>query len=180
MSIKGELGLKLNPVGIKISEELIGTPIEQPEYFDRLVREAAVSGGSFVVTDEKLSDPHSHICLGFKEPMFIKDYGPRITKKVKSVRIGPVEGADVVLFIVNAEQGMRLTFLLGKIEAEFECDAAISGEAIAKVYNGQKPNLTLLCGGARVYGKFRDDEFIIGVPQKIFNKIKDLKVPRYK
>jgi len=66
-----------------------------------------------------------------------------------------------------------LIFLLGKIEAEFKCAAAVSGEAIAKVYNEQKPNLTLLCGGARVYGKFKDDEFIISIPKKVYDKIKE-------
>ena len=179
MPLKEQLGLKLNPVGIKVSEELLGKPIGKPEYFDKLVREAAVSGKTFIITNDKLTDPYSHVSLGFEEPKYIKDYEPRIKKKTKSVRIGPVEDADVILFIVNAEQGMRLTFLLGKLEADFECEAAIAGEAIAKVYNEQKPNLTLLCGGARIYGKFKDDEFIIGVPKKIYDEIKDKKVPNY-
>lgn len=176
MSLKKQLGLKLNPVGIKISEDLLGKPIEKPEYFDKLVREAAVSGKTFIVTNDKLTDPYSHISLGFEEPKYIKDYEPRIKKKIKSVKIGPLEDADVILFIVNAEQGMKLTFLLGKIKAEFKCEAAISGEVIAKVYNEQKPNLTLLCGGARIYGKFKDNEFIIGIPYKIYEKIKNKRI----
>lgn len=180
MTLKKELGLKLNPVGIKIAGDLLGKPIEKPGYFDKLVRESAVTGKTFIVTNDKLTDPYSHVSLGFEEPKYIKDYEPRIKKKTKSVRIGPLEDADVVLFIVNPEQGMKLTFLLGGIKAEFKCEAAVSGESIAKVYNEQKPNLTLLCGGARIYGKFKDDEFIVGIPKKIYDKIKDKKVPVYK
>ena len=180
MSLKEGLGLKLNPVGIKISEELLGKAIEKPAYFDKLVRESAVTGKTFIATNDKLTDPYSHVSLGFEEPKYIKDYEPRIKIKVKSVKIGPVEDADVVLFIVNPEQGMRFTLLLGEIKAEFKCEAAVSGEAIAKVYNEQKPNLTLLCGGARIYGKFKDNEFLIGIPKKVYDEIKDKKVPTYK
>ena len=100
MPLKEQLGLKLNPVGIKVSEELLGKPIGKPEYFDKLVREAAVSGKTFIITNDKLTDPYSHVSLGFEEPKYIKDYEPRIKKKIKSVRIVPVEGADVVLFVV--------------------------------------------------------------------------------
>ena len=180
MSLKEQLGFKLNPVGIKIASGLLGKAIEKPEYFDKLVRESAVSGKTFIVTNDRLTDPYSHVSLGFEEPKFVKDYEPRIKKRTRSVKIGPLEDADVILFIVNAEQGMRLIFLLGRIEAEFKCAAAVSGEAIAKVYNEQKPNLTLLCGGARVYGKFKDDEFIISIPKKVYDKIKDKEVPKYK
>ncbi len=180
MPLKKELGLKLNPVGITLSEKLLGKPIEKPEYFDKLVRESATTGKTFIVTSDTLTDPYSHVSLGFEEPRYIKDYEPRIKKKIKSVKIGPVECADVVLLIVNPEQGMRLTFLLKVLNPEFKCEAAISGEAIAKVYNEQKPNLTLLCGGARIYGKFKDDELIISVPKKIYDEIKDKKVPKYK
>ena len=180
MSLKEQLGSKLAPVGIKISEGLLGRPIEKPEYFDRLVRESALTGKTFVVTNDKLTDPYSHVSLGFEEPKFVKDYEPRIKKRTRSVKIGPLEDADVILFILNPEKGMRLIFLLCKKDAEFKCTAAVSGEAIAKVYNEQKPNLTLLCGGARVYGKFKDDEFIISIPKKIYDKIKDKEVPKYK
>lgn len=180
MSLKKELGLKLNPVGIKISEQLLGKPIEKPEYFDKLVKESALTGKTFIVTNDKLTDPYSHVSLGFEEPKYIKDYEPRIKGKTKSVKIGPTEDADVILFILNPEQGMKLTFLLKEIKAEFKCEAAITGEAIAKVYNEQKPNLTLLCGGARVYGKFKDEELVISIPKKKYDEIKDKKVPTYK
>jgi len=180
MSLKEQIGMKLNPVGIKLSEDLLGEPIDREVYFDKLVREAAVNGGTYIVTNDKLTDPYSHVSLGFEEPEFIKDYEPRIKKKIKSVKVGPTDDADVVLFIVNAEQGMRLTHALGEIKAEFKCEAAISGEVIAKVYNEKKVNMTLLCGGARIYGKFNDNEFIIGIPKEVYDKIKDKKVPEYK
>jgi len=177
MTLKEQLGI--NPVGIKLSEDLLDGAIEKPEYFDKLIKDTSVEEKTFIVTNDKLTDPYSHVSLGFEEPEYIKDYEPRIKKKIKSVIIGPTEDADVVLFVVNPEQGMRLTFLLKEIKAEFKCEAAVSGEAIAKVYNEQKPNLTLLCGGARIYGKFKDDEFIIGIPKKVYDEIKDKKIPSY-
>src|SRR3990167_2449672 len=103
MALKDELGLKLNPVGIRLSEDLLGEPVKKAEYFDKLIREAAVSGKAFIATCEKLTDPYSHVSLGFEEPRFVKDYEPRIKKRIKSVRVGPVGDADVILFIVNAE-----------------------------------------------------------------------------
>ncbi len=73
-----------------------------------------------------------------------------------------------------------LKHFLKELKAEFKCEAAVSGEAIAKVYNENKPNLTLLCGGARVKGKFKDNELLIGIPKKVYDDIKDKKVPIYK
>ena len=180
MSLKQELGLELNPVGIRISEEMLGESIAKPGYFDKFIRQSALSGKTFIVTKDKLTDPYSHVSLGFEEPRYIKDYEPRIKKKTLSVKIGPIDDADLILFIVNAEQGMKLTHMLGEIKAEFKCEAAVSGESIAKVYNEGKPNLTLLCGGARHYGEFKEDEFIISIPRKDYERIKDKKAPKYK
>jgi len=64
--------------------------------------------------------------------MFV-DMGPRIKSKTKTVRVGPLEGADVVLFVLNSEQVMIMSILLGGIKAEFKGEMAICGEAVANV-----------------------------------------------
>jgi uncharacterized protein (DUF169 family) len=114
--VRSYLGLNHRLVGIKISEENVDdNPSTSPSTGSgqgsghrhpagpmticRAVREA-LGGTEFVIGIDDLDCPNAELCLGFREPMFV-DVKPRIKTKTKTVRVGPLEGADVVLFVLN-------------------------------------------------------------------------------
>jgi uncharacterized protein (DUF169 family) len=126
------LGLCHRLVGVKISEENVdGDHPAAPMTFCRAVREM-LGGKELVIGIDDLDCPNAELCLGFREPMFV-DVGPRIKSKTRAVHIGPLEDADVVLFVLNSEQVMIMSILLGGIKAEFKGEMAICGEAVANV-----------------------------------------------
>jgi uncharacterized protein (DUF169 family) len=166
------LGLNHRLVGIKISEEnLDGNHLAIPTTFCRAVREA-LGEKELVIGIDDLSCPSAELCLGFREPMFV-DVGPRIKTKTKAVRIGPLQGADVVLFVLNSEQVMIMSILLGGIQAEFKGEMAICGEAVAQVYNEGEPNVSFLCSGARDLGGFETHEVVLSLPYALFLDLPD-------
>ena len=165
--VRSYLGMNHRLVGVKILEEnLNGEHPEAPMTFCRAVREV-LRGKELVIGIDDLDCPSAELCLGFREPMFV-DVEPRIKSKTKAVRIGPLEGADVILFILNPEQVMVMSILLGGIKAEFKGEMAICGEAVAKVYNEGKPNVSFLCSGARELGGFEAHEVVLGLPYARF------------
>lgn len=165
--VRSYLGMNHRLVGVKILEEnLNGEHPEAPMTFCRAVREV-LKGKELVIGIDDLDCPSAELCLGFREPMFV-DVEPRIKSKTKAVRIGPLEGADVILFILNPEQVMVMSILLGGIKAEFKGEMAICGEAVAKVYNEGKPNVSFLCSGARELGGFEAHEVVLGLPYAQF------------
>jgi uncharacterized protein (DUF169 family) len=170
--IRSYLGLCHRLVGIKISEENVdGKHPTVPMTFCRAVRET-LGGKELVIGIDDLDCPNAELCLGFREPMFV-EVGPRIKTKTKAVHIGPLEDADVVLFVLNSEQVMIMSILLGGIKAEFKGEMAICGEAVAKVYNEGKPNVSFLCSGARDLGGFETHEIVLGLPYGLFLELPD-------
>jgi uncharacterized protein (DUF169 family) len=170
--IRSYLGLNHRLVGIKISEENVdGKHPTVPTTFCRAVRET-LGGKELVIGIDDLDCPNAELCLGFREPMFV-DVGPRIRSKTKAVRIGSLEDADVVLLVLNSEQVMIMSILLGGIKAEFKGEMAICGEAVAKVYNEGKPNVSFLCSGARDLGGFETHEVVLGLPYGLFLELPD-------
>jgi uncharacterized protein (DUF169 family) len=170
--VRSYLGLDHHLVGIQISEESIGGI--HPAVlmtFCKAMREA-LGGKELVIEIDDLSCPNAELCLGFREPMFV-DIEPRIKSKTKAVRIGPLEGADVVLFVLNSEQVMVMSILLGGIKAEFKGEMAICGEAVAKVCNEGKPNVSFLCSGARELGGFQTHEVVLSLPYALFLELPD-------
>jgi uncharacterized protein (DUF169 family) len=170
--VRSYLGLNHRLVGVKISGESIGGNHPAVSMtFCRAVREV-LGGKELVIGIDDLSCPSAELCLGFREPMFV-DVGPRIRSKTKAVRIGPLEGADVVLFVLNSEQVMIMAILLGGIQAEFKGEMAICGEAVAKVYNEGEPNVSFLCSGARDLGGFETHEIVLSLPYASFLELPD-------
>jgi uncharacterized protein (DUF169 family) len=170
--IRSYLGLNHRLVGIKISgKNMEGTHPAIPMTFCRTVREA-LGGKELVIGIDDLDCPNAELCLGFREPMFV-EVEPRIKSKTKAVRIGPLEDADVVLLVLNSEQVMIMSILLGGIKAEFKGEMAICGEAVAKVYNEGKPNVSFLCSGARDLGGFETHEVVLGLPYGLFLELPD-------
>ena len=165
--LRSYLGMNHRLVGIKIAEENVdGNHPAVPMTFCRVVREA-LAGKELVIGIDDLDCPSAELCLGFREPMFV-DVEPRIKTKTKAVRIGSLEGADVVLFVLSPEQVMIMSILLGGIKAEFKGEMAICGEAVAQVYNEGAPNISFLCNGARELGGFEAHEVVLGLPYAQF------------
>ena len=50
---------------------------------------------------------------------------------------------------------------------------AICGEAVAKVYNEEKPNVSFLCSGARELGGFEAHEVVLSLPYALFLELPD-------
>ncbi|MDO8473703.1 MAG: DUF169 domain-containing protein, partial [Dehalococcoidia bacterium] len=96
---------------------------------------------------------------------------PRIREKMAAVRVGPVDGADIVLLILNAEQVMTVSILLEGMEATFKGNMAVCGEATALVHNTGKPNVTFLCNGARTFGTYETNEVVVALPIKVFQEL---------
>jgi uncharacterized protein (DUF169 family) len=166
------LGLNHRLVGIRISEDSIdGNHPAVPMTFCRVVREV-LEGKELVIGIDDLSCPNAELCLGFREPMYV-DVEPRLKTKTQAVHIGPLEDADVVLFVLNSEQMMVMSILLGGIKAEFKGEMAICGEAVAKVYNEGKPNVSFLCSGARDLGGFETHEVVLSLPYTLFLELPD-------
>jgi uncharacterized protein (DUF169 family) len=170
--VRSYLGLCHRLVGIKISEESVdGDHPAAPMTFCRAVRET-LGGKELVIGIDDLDCPNAELCLGFREPMFV-DIEPRIKGKTKAVRIGPLEDTDVVLFVLNSEQVMVMSILLGGIRAEFKGEMAICGEAVATVYNEGEPNVSFLCSGARDLGGFGTHEVVLSLPHALFLELPD-------
>lgn len=178
--VRSYMGMNHRLVGIEISDENVdGTPSRGsglrhpavPMTFCRAVREA-LGGKELVIGIDDLDCPNAELCLGFREPMFV-DVGPRIKTKTKAVRIGPLEDVDVVLFVLNSEQVMIMSILLGGIQAEFRGEMAICGESVAKVCNEGEPNVSFLCSGARELGGFEAHEVVLSLPYASFLELPD-------
>jgi len=170
--VRSYLGLNHRLVGIKISEENVdGKHPAVLMTFCRAVRET-LGGKELVIGIDDLDCPNAELCLGFREPMFV-DVGPRIKSKTRAVHMGPLEDADVVLLVLNSEQVMIMSILLGGIKAEFKGEMAICGEAVAKVYNEGQPNVSFLCSGARDLGGFETHEVVLSLPYTLFLELPD-------
>lgn len=163
-TIRSYLGMKHNLVGVKILDETDDTkkPLK-PMRFCEMVA-GALSGKEFVADSNDISCPNAELCLGFREPKYV-DIEPRIMPaETKAVYVGKIENADVVLFILTPEQVMTLSILLGGITSNFRGELGVCGEATAKVYMEREPNLSFLCSGARIFGDFKGNEVILGMP----------------
>ncbi|MFN3309950.1 MAG: DUF169 domain-containing protein [Anaerolineales bacterium] len=174
--------LPTSPVAIKILDKEIEAPRPKaPSLFCDFVRRAANSGELNVITENDLSNFTARVILGFTEPKYVDIY-PRVKPaKTKSVLVGPLEKVDqdpdVVVTITDPERMMRILQVLHRatrkrLEASMTCEAsAIAGEATAIPYMEKRPNLTLLCGGARDLAGYKHDELAMGIPFDQFVKL---------
>lgn len=169
--IRQYLGMKDKLVGIKINSD---TDIEEhpkePAWFCQLVKESALHGKEFIINIEDLACPNADIALGFRKPRYM-DIEPRIKEEVKRIKIGAIEGSDVVLLCLNSKQVMILSILLGGITSHFKGEMGLCGEAVANTYNHKKPNITFLCNGARLMGGFRTNEIVLALPIADFDAL---------
>jgi uncharacterized protein (DUF169 family) len=175
--------LSASPVAVRISDkEMSGPRSRSPMRFCEFVRKAAYGGEEHVITEKDLSNFTAAILLGFSEPTYVNLY-PRIKPaKTRSIFVTPLEKAheaDVVIIIANPSRMMQVVQILHKVtkkrlEGSMTCEAsAIAGEATALPYMEKRPNLTLLCGGARTLGGYQENELAIGIPFDTFTKLVD-------
>jgi uncharacterized protein (DUF169 family) len=168
-NVREFLGMADYVVGIKIDGR--GEPPERPTYFCQLVRESATSGSSFSITENDLSCPNAELILGFREPRYIQ-IEDRM-KDVGRIRIGNSEDADIFLLILNPSQAMSLSLLLKDVQMPFSGEMGVCGEAVAKSFLQKKPVLSFLCQGARIFGGFRQNELILGIPKRDFSELSE-------
>jgi len=177
-SIRAYLGMKYDLVGVKFvfGEDGGGVP-ETPrrpgerKWYCQMVREAAC-GKSFTATLDDMACPNSELALGMRKPKYV-NMPTMVKKNTKALVVGPIDGADVILFILNPRQVMNLTILLGGLSAEFRGEVAVCGEATAMVYAEGLPNMTMLCNGARMYGGYTDNELVVGAPPFLVDKLEE-------
>jgi len=177
-----------SPVAIRISDkEIKGQRPKASSLFCDFVRKAAHGGESYTIAENDLHNFTARVILGFTEPKYVDIY-PRVKPaQTKSVLVAPLEKAeqepDVVVTITDPARMMQILQVLyratqKRFEASMTSDAlAIAGEATALPYVERRPNLTLLCGGARnIAGYEEEDELAIGIPFDQFVKLVDLLV----
>lgn len=174
--------LPSSPVAVEISErELDGPRPESKSRFCDFVRRVAYEGKEFVIMEEDLSNFTPRVILGFTEPKYV-EISPRIEPvETKSIRLIPLEKSegepDVIVTIANPSRMMEVVQILHQttdrsLKSTMTCKgSAIAGEATALPYMEGTSNLTLLCGGARSIGGYREEELAIGVPFSIFAKL---------
>ncbi|MFH1486054.1 MAG: DUF169 domain-containing protein [Chloroflexota bacterium] len=170
--LRAYLGTEFKPVGITLyADGMPGPHPPEPATFCNLVREAA-QGKEFLITEDDFLCFNAQLPLGVVQPNYV-NIEPRIKSEIRSIRIGSLEACDVVLLILNPEQLMIVSSLLGGIEATFKGDMAVCGEAVAQVYNTGRPNVSFLCMGARTLGGFQPVEMVLGIPRTIFMTLGD-------
>jgi uncharacterized protein (DUF169 family) len=174
-NIRAYLGIKYYLVGVKILKDKPPS-FEKPNArlrFCEMVKRAA-SGEVITAEHDDIACPNAEITLGFIEPTYV-DIQPRIMPaETKVVKVGPVEeieSPDVILAVLNPRQAMEVAALLEGLEAKFSGSLAVCGEATARPYMENRANLTMLCGGARMFAGYKDSELIMGAPPVLFEEL---------
>lgn len=166
--IKSYLGMEHNVVGVKICVDDVpeGERPADKMTFCQIVAEA-MKGRQLVLTPDELSCTSAELALGFREPKYA-NVEPRIKRNVKAVKVGPVEGADVVLFVLDSKQTMTMAILFGGLKAEFKGEMAFCGEAVAKVFESGEANVSFLCNGSRNNAGYTESQVVLGLPYERF------------
>jgi len=171
-----------SPVAVVISEkELTGTRPPSPSLFCDLVRKAAYKGETYTITGDDLINFSTRVILGFNEPQYVDLY-PRVKPaKTKSIIVAPLEKIEtepnVIVIITDPAHAMLVIQLFSRstkrhLEASMTCQgAAIAGEVVALPFMEHRPNLTLLCSGARELAGYSTNELALGLPFTDFLKM---------
>ncbi|MHA1269017.1 MAG: DUF169 domain-containing protein [Candidatus Helarchaeota archaeon] len=181
-SFKNTLKTKNSPVGVFFSQDEIDYYENLEERFCISVKEA--SQGKEILTSGFIECYSSQIMLGLIECKYV-NLEDRIKPPIyKSIRIGPLEKinpCDIILFIVNPKQCMYLIsscykILKKPITPKLSARTAVCGEVAAYIMLNNRPSLSFLCSGSRIFGNYKDDELIFGIPFSLFDQI----VPKLK
>ena len=169
------LGMPDRPVGVKVLRfgELPDTslfdklPARAP--FCRYVSEAA-KGKNFIMALNDLKCNNAELTLGLRE----SHYGEvelRIPGKVAALRIGPLEGSDVVMMVLQPGHVMTASLIIEDIQMRFRRNRAVCGDSMTEVFNSGKPRITFLCVGSRTSGGLNNDEMVLSLPYSQFMEL---------
>lgn len=169
------LGIPGRPVGVKVlrpGEVIDETGFDRlpaPAPFCRFVSEAA-KGKNFVMRLEDLKCNNAELTLGLREPHY-GEVELRIPGKVAALRIGPLEGADVVMLVVQPGHVMTASIIMENIQQRFRRNRAVCGDSMTEVLNSGQPRITFLCVGSRTSGGFQNDEMVLSMPYSQFMEL---------
>lgn len=172
--------LPSSPVGVKILKNEEKGNVNTPVRYCEMVKSSATLGEEYTFSINDLSCANAEITLGFAAPEYVDIY-PRLPAETKAVKLAPLEKCgfepDAILIVGNPRKIMRLATVISRmrnstpLSAKFKGEFALCGECTAITVAEQKINLSLLCGGARIYGGFRDEELAMGMPFKDFAEL---------
>lgn len=168
------------PVAVKINSETPADTDLQPMRYCEMVRKSAAHGDTFTFTVDDLSCASAELALGFTEPTYGKVYPTITPANTTQVTVAPLDKCDfdpdVVIIIGNASKLMRIATILSRVQgniisSKFKGEFAVCGECTAIPLMENTVNLSLLCGGARMFGGYRSDEIVFGFPMDTFVKL---------
>jgi len=180
-TLRSYLGLKYHLVGVRLmkkdSEMRDSFRPKIAMAFCQMVREASSRGESYLYGLDYEKCLTAQVVLGFRDLKYIKIDCRVIPSETRKVLISPLneisDVPDVALAILTPKQMMDLTIIMQAgnntpLSAEFKGEHACA-EFFAKPYMKGKPNISLLCNGAReIYSDFRDNEIIFGAPLEVY------------
>jgi uncharacterized protein (DUF169 family) len=168
------LSLSSYPVGVRVIregeslDETGCTPIQGRAPFCAYVHRAAQGREAFCMRLENLKCNNAELTLGLRPPRY-GDVDLSIKDRVQAIVIGPLEGADVVMLILNPRQAMTAALLLeNQVNMRFRHNRAVCGDALVEVLMSGEPRLSMLCVGSRTSGGFLDEEMVLSLPLKTF------------
>jgi uncharacterized protein (DUF169 family) len=164
--------MQVRPVGVKVIR-----PGEVPDEstFDKLPSRApfclyiseAATGKNFIMRLDDLKCNNAELTLGLREPHY-GEVELRIPGKVAALRVGPLEGAEVVMLVLQPGQVMTAALIIENIQLRFRRNRAVCGDSMAEVLNSGQPRITFLCVGSRTSGGFHSDELVLSLPYAMF------------
>lgn len=163
------------PVGVKvlrpgeIPDESAFDKLPSRAPFCRYVSEAA-KGKNFIMRLGDLKCNVAELTLGLREPHY-GEVEMRIPGKVAALRVGPLEGADVVMLVLQPGQVMTAALIIENIQMRFRRNRAVCGDSMAEVLNSGQPRITFLCVGSRMSGGFQSDEMMLSLPYALFMEL---------
>ena len=140
-----------------------------PAPFCRYVSEAA-KGKKFIMRLDDLKCNNAELTLGLREPHY-GEVELRIPGKVAALRIGPLEGSDVVMLVLLPGHVMTASLIIENIQMRFRRNRAVCGDSMAEVLNSGQPRITFLCVGSRTSGGFHKDELVLSMPYSQFMEL---------
>jgi len=170
--LASRFGLDYLIVGIKIHKEDQPGEWKGPRItYCQAVKKVA-EGSEVKIILKEFECPSPELALGFVRPRYVKieDILENGTKCVEVSVMKDGLDADVVLFLVDAEQAMKIIATLNRgapLNFKVSSSMALCRDATAIPILTGKPNISLLCGGARMYGRFDKNIFALGVPIKM-------------
>ncbi|PTD94250.1 hypothetical protein C9439_03540, partial [archaeon SCG-AAA382B04] len=157
-NLKNRASLDKKIVGIDLKKIASSKGKDIENRFSFFIRKALKSGGSFHLNSGDLSRFASKVYLGFEEPKYT-DLTPRVrpaeTEEISVAPLSNLEEPDIAVLISFPEELMRVLQTLYKETGSplrsysTSEGSAPARELVAFPYMESKPNISLLCNGAR-------------------------------